>query len=662
MGERRLFQRLQDLPDDCIVYYEPVVANRYPDFVVIMPDAGLLIIECKGWRTDQLCGGDSHAVTIRADTRSESIHANPIRQAREYRFRLMDLCRTHALGRCLVHADGPQRGRFIFPFGSCVVLSQLTDRHLREHPAGNLRLILPAAQVVDADEFEAWAAFTPSQLQQRLRAFFDPAWPFEPLDATQVNALRAILHPEILMPATPVQLAAGREPTAPTPPTLPAQPAQPAPPAPPAPPAQTSLLDAAGWEPDIRTLDLDQERTARALGSGHRLLFGVAGSGKTVVLVARARLLGEALPAGAILVLCYNVVFKAYLQALLRPHQNVQVLTFHGWSTRNGIRWRDETPEEHGLKLLAHLESGGGDVGAFDAVLIDEAQDFDPTWFSCAMAALKEPRGGDLLIVGDGNQATYRRGRVSWKSIGISARGRTKYLSQNYRNSRAIVAAAAPFAGERHEHEEEGEEDGIGAAACDPSRARRDTRVRPLLISRDRRLDEFRDVAAVVEDLLAGRFAGARIPPLQPSEIGILYRRVERDLQTLIGLLAPIAPVLWLTRRDRHGTVDQRQRLLEPGIKLQTIHSAKGLQYKAVVLVCADQLGASRANGTRARLDREQRLLYVALTRPEDYLVVSCSTADRPRPGADFTGRLKDSGAFDLLASTPDAPTAPDSY
>jgi len=35
---------------------------------------------------------------------------------------------------------------------------------------------------------------------------------------------------------------------------------------------------------------------------------------------------------------------------------------------------------------------------------IDEAQDFDPSWFRCTLAALAEPYDGDLIIVGDGSQ------------------------------------------------------------------------------------------------------------------------------------------------------------------------------------------------------------------------------------------------------------------
>ena len=44
VGEKKLFSVLQKLPDDYIVYYEPIVEDRYPDFVVICPDLGLLVI------------------------------------------------------------------------------------------------------------------------------------------------------------------------------------------------------------------------------------------------------------------------------------------------------------------------------------------------------------------------------------------------------------------------------------------------------------------------------------------------------------------------------------------------------------------------------------------------------------------------------------------
>jgi hypothetical protein len=39
-GEERTFALLKKLPDDYLIYYEPNIDNRHPDFIVIAPDLG----------------------------------------------------------------------------------------------------------------------------------------------------------------------------------------------------------------------------------------------------------------------------------------------------------------------------------------------------------------------------------------------------------------------------------------------------------------------------------------------------------------------------------------------------------------------------------------------------------------------------------------------
>ena len=71
------------------------------------------------------------------------------------------------------------------------------------------------------------------------------------------------------------------------------------------------------------------------------------------------------------------------------------------------------------------LQHGEGDAHHYDAVFIDEAQDFSKSWLTCAKLALKDPDDGDLLIVGDASQSLYQRRGFSWAEAGINARGRT---------------------------------------------------------------------------------------------------------------------------------------------------------------------------------------------------------------------------------------------
>lgn len=68
--------------------------------------------------------------------------------------------------------------------------------------------------------------------------------------------------------------------------------------------------------PDIlRVMDLQQEQLARSLGDGHRVIHGVAGSGKTMILGYRAELLAKAANK-PILVLCYNEPLAANLASM----------------------------------------------------------------------------------------------------------------------------------------------------------------------------------------------------------------------------------------------------------------------------------------------------------------------------------------------------------
>src|SRR6516165_11808147 len=77
-GEKKVFALLQQLPDDVIVYYEPVVANRYPDFIVIMPSVGLLVIEVKGWYPNTIERADNAEVVVNARGQRE-VCKHPVR-------------------------------------------------------------------------------------------------------------------------------------------------------------------------------------------------------------------------------------------------------------------------------------------------------------------------------------------------------------------------------------------------------------------------------------------------------------------------------------------------------------------------------------------------------------------------------------------------------
>jgi hypothetical protein len=62
----------------------------------------------------------------------------------------------------------------------------------------------------------------------------------------------------------------------------------------------------------LKVMDLQQEQLARSLGEGHRVIHGVAGSGKTLILAYRCQHLAEAMQ--TVLVLCFNVALASRLR------------------------------------------------------------------------------------------------------------------------------------------------------------------------------------------------------------------------------------------------------------------------------------------------------------------------------------------------------------
>ncbi len=575
-GEQRLFTILKRLPDDVVVYYEPIIDNRHPDFVVILPALGVLLIEVKGWYLPEIVGGDSHSVRVREGER-EVEHVHPIRQVDDYKFLLMDRCKRDKHISQLVNLSGPYTGKFQFPFASFAILSNITRENLNRWPESS-RSVFPTATVATRDRLKEWEAIGSETLVAVLKGYFDTF--IAPMTKNQVNIVKAILHPEILLD---LDLN---------------NPAQPE-------------------EPTVKVLDLKQEELAREVGEGHRLIFGVAGSGKTVLLIARAKLIARLNPKAQVLVLCYNVTLGTYLAESLRDCRTVKVANFHRWAWDNGVEGDGNDDSELGERFLAALKARGRDSKRFDTILIDEAQDFDSTWFPCVLAAMKDPVNGDLLIVGDGSQGLYRRKKVSWKQLGIQAQGRTQYLERNYRNTRPIIELATRFASATADNDE----DGLSAPLVDPGKCVRVAGSAAILLTRKTKQEEVERVVQVVDDLLDGRWFGETIAPLKPDQIGILYRMEHPLIGTLREKLETNrrdCPVIWLNEKGKNA----RRRIAEPGVKILTMHGSKGLQFKAVILLFADECPLHASNTDEAE---ERRLFFVALTRAEDFLVISCS-------------------------------------
>jgi hypothetical protein len=566
-GEKRAFAVLERLPDDCLVYFERVVGDRYPDLVVVMPDVGVLVIEVKDWWLAELTHVNADTITINRRGKS-AVVAHPRVQARGYMLRLMDECRKHPRAAQLMQDGGRYSGRYGFPFCHVAVLSNI-NRSQIEAEAPELTRLFPPYVTVTRDELARWDELDAPTLLATLKACFDPWWPFPKMTAEQVDILRSVIHPEVIIRST---------------------------------------------ETDLAVLDLRQERNARAIGSGHRIVYGVAGSGKTVLLIARAKLLAGD-PKNRILLLCYNRLLAQYLRGALTDYPAAEVMTVHGWGASCGVHFREgEEDAAFGDRLLAQLHGDPGLRGKYDAVLIDEAQDWPCSWFKCAKLALSEPDTGDLMIVGDGSQSLYRKRNFTWADAGIHAPGRTinkKFdLDRNYRNTVEMLRVAGVFS--RHPARVA---DDMPAVAVEADTAIR-TGPEPWLVKLEDATAEVHYAAALIETWLRGGIEiGGRRQRIKPSDIAVLYprRRADASVTTLCERLNGFSRAVLLSAPSPTGT------LRDDAVKILSMHGARGLQFRVAVVLWADLL-RSRSTNNDDEIDR--RLLYVAMTRAEDVLVI----------------------------------------
>ena len=206
-------------------------------------------------------------------------------------------------------------------------------------------------------------------------------------------------------------------------------------------------------------MDLQQEQLARNLGEGHRVIHGVAGSGKTLILGYRCERLAPTLQK-PILVLCYNLTLAAKLRSAIRLKNladKVSVRTFHSWCRAQLVLYNVALPEngpeftnEIVERVISAVERGQIPRAQYGAVMIDEGHDFKPEWLK-VVAQMVDPSTNSLLVLFDDAQSIYdsrTKRKFSFSSVGIQAQGRTTILRLNYRNTAEGPSVAAQLRNE----------------------------------------------------------------------------------------------------------------------------------------------------------------------------------------------------------------------
>lgn len=320
-------------------------------------------------------------------------------------------------------------------------------------------------------------------------------------------------------------------------------------------------------EEQFHILDL-LSRTRRAAVSG------CAGSGKTTLAVEKALRLSK--QGAQVLLTCFNRYLADYLASDLSEHPGIEVASFHTtaikWCRQAGLLsgaipsdpafFEDTLPD----MLLEAIEKLGP---GFDAVIVDEGQDFRTHWWIPLQSLLRDTKDGFLYVFYDDNQRLYSKTGVPAEFLPFS-------LTRNLRNTQLVHKMVMNF-------------------------YRSDTKPAALgPVGRPVEIHTYSDVAMLKQQIRQALHRLVYQEDVAPEDVVVLTpRAAERSQLWQLGPLGNFR----LTDQWAAGGAD---------IFCATVHSFKGLESPVIVLAEIDRQDISDLDA----------ILYVGCSRAVNHLIV----------------------------------------
>lgn len=242
----------------------------------------------------------------------------------------------------------------------------------------------------------------------------------------------------------------------------------------------------------------------------------------------------------------------------------------------------------------------------FTHIVVDEAQDLGVAELRM-MAALAPVAENNLFLAGDLGQRIFVP-PFSWNALGVEVRGRSTTLKVNYRTSHQIRQTADRLLPQSI-RDADGLDDARSGAVSTFNGPT------PLVLRHPDAVTEAKSIGQAIVAALSDGF--------EPQDIGVFVRSDAEIPRAREAVAFSSASALELSER-----VEERGQKVSIG----TMHLAKGLEYKVVVVMACDSDSLPLASrivdaGDEAELDdvyqTERHLLYVACTRARDRLIVS---------------------------------------
>lgn len=236
----------------------------------------------------------------------------------------------------------------------------------------------------------------------------------------------------------------------------------------------------------------------------------------------------------------------------------------------------------------------------YDFVLIDEAQDLSFVQLRFAKYITRKA----ITIAADNGQKIYNKS-FSWRDLGIDLRGRaSKKLSVTFRNTKEIWAMSECLQNVNRYYRDDNTE-------YTDSEMPDISGLKPRVYRCLNGADEDQAIVQLAKQWIKSR-----------KVVGILYRSYNPEGKAVLALLKKAGiPFEFIGGKSEWD-------ITEPGVKVCTMHSSKGLEFDAVLIprfnmssVPPDHLiGDADEEDEIEILKTERALLYVAMTRAKDLL------------------------------------------
>lgn len=510
--------------DDGILYIKPQIRDFNLDFLLIDFSRGVFIFKVIDWRHEEIEYMNSVVGEVR-----EKGTKNPFFQIKQNYNYFKSLFENQDL---LLNNEGELK----FEFKTFVVFTQMKSNHIKNIIYKSHNNYKEYITKENLDKFDLDVSFSKKK---------------DRLNPNIISCIRGCIYPEILI--------ANVE-------------------------KKDQFFNDDLIEETIKVLDLQQEKLAKNLKSGFQLVTGVPGSGKTVILISRAIHLAKTHPTWKIKILTYNRTLKSkieskinYLKPILQFEginlNNLTVDTFHTLALEisqlkpinNSEFWKIELPE------IAFNKA----IPIYDAILIDEYQDFKERWIEVCIKSLKLiDNEKNLLLVGDPSQTIYNTEELNLNSLGISLINEEIFLDFSYRTGKKQMLLASNFISNKDNSKD----------------IKLQTNHNSEIYFIERGYEEIFDILnfLLIKEKIVPEDIMILIPSIKTKEI--FYNLLPKNLTPFFNFSKDFS--------NNHGIIT-------------TYHSSKGLEAKICILIEFEKI-------------KDNKMTYVALTRASEQTYIYC--------------------------------------